>query len=167
MSASPRVIVGVGDTSKGLHPLVWAIAEARRSGAELHAIRTWRDRSSTVLGTDGIYRPMLQAAAAAELYAAFDGAAGGLPADVPVALVIEEGFPADVLTAYANRDDDLLVLGRDYRRWWQFGGGITQRCVRKAKCPITAVPPSVLARPMRKLLRELRKDISDLEGARQ
>lgn len=159
-----RVIVGVGDSAHGLHAMVWAIAEARRRGAELHAVRTWRDRASASSTVFGFYRPMLQAAAACQLHDAFDGAAGGLPAGIHVALVVEEGSAAQVLASYASRDGDLLVVGQSRRRWRVLPGGTVSGCLRNAQCPVVVVPASQLAKPIKRLMRGLHRDISELES---
>jgi nucleotide-binding universal stress UspA family protein len=162
-----RVIVGVGDLEDGVRPLAWALAEARRRGAQLHAIRTWREPSQPApLSAD--WRDTLEQAAEQTLVDALRLVTGGVAPDFSCRLIARQGFSSDVLLAYADRDDDLLVLGASRRGLWGlFGQRTVAECVRKAGCPVIVVPPVALAPtlPVRKLMRELRRDLRQLEQA--
>ena len=53
------------------------------------------------------------------------------PSDVSVRLVVCEGYTADALVAYADRNDDLLVLGTSRRRRLFWGEMTMRRCVQR------------------------------------
>lgn len=162
-----RVIVGVGDLEDGVRPLAWALAEARRRGAQLHAVRAWRDPSYPG-PMSGDWRQQLEQEAERTLVDALRLVTGGVAPDFSCRLAARQGLPTDVLLAYADRDDDLLVLGAGRRGLWAlFGQRTVQRCVRNAVCPVVVVPAVALAPtvPVRRLLRELRRDLKQLEQA--
>jgi nucleotide-binding universal stress UspA family protein len=160
-----RVIVGVGDLEDGVRPLAWALAEARRRGAQLHAVRAWREPSQPG-SMSGDWRHLLEEGAEKTLVEALRLVTGGMAPDFSCRLAARQGFPADVLLTYAGQDDDLLVLGAGRRGLsGLFGQRTVYRCVRKAGCPVVVVPRVALAPtvPTRKLLRELRRELKQLE----
>jgi nucleotide-binding universal stress UspA family protein len=162
-----RIVVGVGDVAKGVRPLMYAVAEARLRGAELHAVRAWRDRSQTG-ALPGSWRQELADAALQVVVEAFTLAVGGVPRDIPVRMIVKEGWPADALLEYADRDTDLLVVGASrHPRPWPLGANTAGRCARRAQCPVTVVPPSALTRtaPVRKLVRDLQREIEEFEAS--
>jgi nucleotide-binding universal stress UspA family protein len=162
-----RVIVGVGDLADGVRPLEWALAEARRRGAQLHAVRAWRDTAQPGPWT-GDLRQHLEQDAERVLVDALHVATGWVAPDFSTRLVAVQGDTADVLLRYADRADDVLVLGAGrHGPWWPFGRKTVQRCVHKAGCLVVVVPAPTLARlmPVRKLVRELHRDLRTLERA--
>lgn len=167
MIDTPRIVVGVGDVTDGVAPLVWAVAEARRRGAEVHAVRAWRDRNQIGAMT-GYWRQTLADAAQQVVVDAFTTGLGGVPRDVTVRIAVREGWVADVLLAYADREGDLLVVGTSRYGWlWPLGEKTVHRCVQHATCPVMVVPRSSLARsaPVRKLMRDLRREIQEFEDS--
>jgi nucleotide-binding universal stress UspA family protein len=153
MSASPgpRVIVGVDDSLAGLEAIRTAVAEARRRGAVLLAVRAW-SLPSAGLG------PSLAASSAHlwrqdavdRLRAAFDAALGAMPRDVAVQVLTPQGGPAPALVSVAVRDDDLLVVGVGRQGWLRrvLAGSVAAYCLAHAPCPVLAVPPHALARQL-------------------
>ncbi len=165
MKETPRIIVGVGDIQDGARALTWALTEARRRGAQLHAIRAWHD-----IGRPGPmtadWGKQLEEAAGKTLTEAFDLATGGAVPSFSCRLLTREGATAEVLLRYADRDDDMIVLGASrHGPWWPFGQKTVRACVRKAGCPVVVVPQAALARAasMRKLVRELRRELRQME----
>jgi nucleotide-binding universal stress UspA family protein len=143
-----RVIVGVDDTPTGLRALRQAVAEARRRGAEFHAVRTypppWGDAPA---GYET--RADSERACTETMIRAFDDAMGGVPHDVPVRMVVGCGMPGRVLVELADREDDLLVVGASRRLPWlprrRSTGGY---CAERAGCPVLVVPPHRMARDL-------------------
>jgi len=167
MIDAPRIVVGVGDLARGVRPLTWAVAEARRRGAEVHAVRAWRDRSQLGAMDLGL-RQEIADLAVQTLAEAFALGLGGMPRDITVRMIVREGAPADVLLDYADRDTDLLVLGASrHAGRWHWGSDTLRRCVGQARCPVMVIPPSSLARsaPVRKLVRDLHREIEEFEAS--
>lgn len=161
-----RIVVGIGDVSDGARPLAWALAEARRLGTPVLAVRAWCDSSPPGPLREERFE-LFKRAAGEALVEAFEVAAGGVPSDVDCRLLIREGRTADVLVAAANREDDLLVVGASrHGPWWPFGQTVS-RCAHRAGCLVVVVPRSALARsaPARKLVRELHRELDQMGGA--
>jgi nucleotide-binding universal stress UspA family protein len=154
-----RVVVGIDDTVAGLRALRQAVAEARRRGVELHAVRVW---SVGYLGSYGVayLKTDLAELAAEAVTRSFAMALGGAPRDVKVMVALLEGDPATVLTRYADADDDLLVVGCPRRSLLRRLSGLStaRQCVAQAACPVLAVPPTAFAREERQMARVIRRD---------
>ncbi len=158
-----RVVVGVNGTPAGLQALRYAVAEARRRGAALFAIRVWH---STPLwpGADiRQWRGEIEQAEADAVRAAFAEAFGCPPADLEIEALVVEGPVAQSLLGYAHRDDDLLVIGSGRHRL----RGVARTCLRLASCPVVVVPPPALARTgsARSLARQLCRETEEFVSA--
>ncbi|MFJ1708043.1 universal stress protein [Kitasatospora sp. NPDC088346] len=155
-----RVVVGVSGSLGSLAALHRAVAEAVTRGAEVLAVLAWVPQ-----GGEHGYRlapcpPLLTAwreAAAARLAEALDEAFGGAPAGVGFSARAVRGDAGEVLVRTADRPGDLLVVGA--------GGGLLRRglrpsvtayCVRRAGCPVLAVPRPALQRDLADLHRRNR-----------
>ena len=153
----PRVVVGVDDSLAGLEALRYAVAEARRRGVTLRAIRAWQFAMPWYEQDAGQHRAAMVDTAAMVMHTAFQHAMGGLPRDVAVEALAIEGPPDKVLVTQADNDDDLLVVGRpgpgrDWRerlgRAWHRLTGVSRvdvHCVRLAICPVVTVGAPMLA----------------------
>jgi nucleotide-binding universal stress UspA family protein len=162
MTETARIVVGVGDIDDGMRPLIWAVGEARRRGVQLHAVRVWRHRTWLDPTTGLCWSNHLAEEARQYLIETINAALGGIPHDVAVRMVVREGLVADALLAYADREDDLLVLGASPRGWpWPWGDGTVRRCVQRARCAVTVVPKVTYDR---KVLRQLRRELRELEN---
>jgi nucleotide-binding universal stress UspA family protein len=162
-----RVVVGVEDTLAGLRALRVAVAEARRRGAALHALRAWTFTPSRS-GGPGAWYDEMQKVAADKVVAAFDKAMGGLPRDVEVVSGTLVGPPGSALVDYAHRDDDLLVVGatRGNRLVRLLRASVPRYCVAWARCAVLVVPPDTFARQARResLARAIRREFPTLAG---
>lgn len=153
-----RVIVGISDSVCGLRALRLAVAEARRRDLSLHAVRAWTMQRGA--GLPGV--PTVDARAewgTVVVRQVFDDI-GGVPTDLTVVMATFEGAPGPTLVSYADRDDDLLVVGAPRRR---LRPSVARYCVAHASCPVIAVPPDRLARQHRQVSQSLRRDIAALE----
>lgn len=157
-----RVVVGVSETVAGLRALRLAVAEARHRGSELHALRAY------VVGAPvGIAMPEVRGyvtrLARDAVARAFD-AIGGRPDDLQVVVVLREGERAWVLTQYAIRDDDLLVVGSSRRGIVRrlFHRSTAKYCAAHATCPVLVVPPDAFARRAHLTTRAIRRDVEQL-----
>ncbi|WP_436656476.1 universal stress protein [Micromonospora sp. URMC 103] len=147
LSPAPRVIVGVDRSFAGLAALRTAVRLARRDGAYLHAVRAWTFVPVWRPGTmPWLWQEDLARAARAYVREAFDAALGGVPHDVPVRLVAEQGYAGQVLVDHACRANDLLVVGSPRRGRFGGGGHVTRYCVTRAVVPVVAVPAPAWAR---------------------
>jgi nucleotide-binding universal stress UspA family protein len=160
MRTNGRVIVGVGASATGLRALRLAVAEARLRGAALHAVRAWTPSTNTVLASTAVLaaRGDLAAALVREAFADI----GGPPADLSMVTATLEGPAGPMLVAYADRDDDLLVVAAPRRR---LRPSVARYCLAHATCPVLAVPPDRLARHRRQVAQALRRDLAALERA--
>lgn len=137
---TPVVVVGVDGSEGGQVALRWALSQARRMGAELHAVTAWE--VSAAYG----YVPMysgdvdLEGDARKQQDAALEGVAT-LAEGVPVVRHVVRAHAADALLD-ASADADLLVVGS--RGHGTFAGtllgSVSQQCVHHAHCPIVVVP---------------------------
>ncbi|GHE25102.1 hypothetical protein GCM10018781_76070 [Kitasatospora indigofera] len=148
-----RIVVGVSGSLGSLAALHRAVAEGRRTGAEVLALLAWIPP-----GGEHGYRlapcpPLLatwQDDASARLREALDEAFGGAPAGVRLSAQVIRGDSGPALVHTADRAADLLVVGA--------GGGsllrrglrpsVTAHCVRYASCPVLAVPRPTLHREL-------------------
>lgn len=137
-----RVIVGVDRSPQGLAALRVAAREAAARATPLHAVRV-----EELLRLDESGDP-----AAEEIDLAFDEALGGVPDGLRVERSVQPPPVAGSLTAYANRPDDLLIVGTSAGGWWHalWSGSVARACVRKARCMVLVVPAPPLARELRR-----------------
>lgn len=87
-----------------------------------------------------------------EIDVAFNEAFGGVPAGLRVERSVQPPPVAGSLAAYADRPEDLLVVGTSGRGWWHtvWSGSVARACVRKAHCTLLIVPAPTLARELRR-----------------
>jgi nucleotide-binding universal stress UspA family protein len=146
-AASRRVIAGVSGSLRSLGALRAAAAEARTEGAALVAVLAWAPA-----GGELAYKrapcPLLlrlwEHAARERMREAFEEAFGGLPGGVTVVeQMVVRGSPGPVLVGMAEDPGDLLVVGFGGRSMLGYAvhGAVTRYCMRRARCPVLAVPP--------------------------
>ena len=159
-----RVIVGIEDSVTGLQALRHGVAEARRRQATVYALRAWSGGTSMQLGAPPSWRVELAAAAAQLAQQAFVTALGGIPPDIEVRVVAVEETAGRALVTFADRDDDLLVVGDSQRPGLARlrSGRVARYCARHAVCPVLVVPPPALARIGRISARELTREVRRL-----
>jgi nucleotide-binding universal stress UspA family protein len=161
-----RVIVGIQESIAGLRALRLAVAETRQRGAVLHAVRV--RRPVPLASGTGVALPPSESVCEAqdEVFQAFAAAMGRVPADIEVFIIVKDGEPGAALTAHADRDDDLLVVGVGRRGLVRrlFSGSVARYCLSHAACPVLAVPPDQFSQSAQKLARALHRDLSQLSS---
>ena len=150
MSRRPtrRVVIGVQDSAAGLRALRCGVAEARRRGACVYVVRAYAG------GGPGAGYPVASARIDLSVRAAHLArevllrAVGAVPADLSVHAAGVDGSPGRALVAFADRDDDLLVVGDAQRGGIRrlVSGAVARYCLRHAVCPVLVVPAPALAR---------------------
>ncbi|MBV6698965.1 universal stress protein [Kitasatospora aureofaciens] len=153
-----RIVVGVSGSLGSLAALHHAVAEARRTDAEVLAVLCW-----TPTGGESGYRrtpcpPLITAsrdAAVARLRQALGEAFGGGFAGVRLRCQAVRGDTGHTLVRCADRPGDLLVLGAGSRGRLArvLRPSVTAYCVRHATCPVLAVPKPPLQRELEALER--------------
>ncbi|SRR5712692_6688906 len=147
-----RIVVGVDDSPGGLAALRWAVQQARLSGSQLVAVRSWalglprhggrRQRRKHGLPVVLSFAGDEQRDESAKLVRqAFRGASGSIPRDVALTIEIPEGDPGPVLTNIAASDGDLLVVGTEERKRVKrlVHGSVSSYCSGHAHCPVAVV----------------------------
>jgi len=134
------------------------VDEARRRGATVYLVRAVNAPARYPDGT--MWHTEWATWAAEYAQQALATALGGIPRDVQVRTVALEGAAGPALVDFADRDDDLLVVGDaqrpGLRRPWS--GRVARYCARRATCPVMVVPPPSLSRVDRRdLARELQR----------
>jgi len=153
MSGPRRVIVGTSGSPGNLCALRYAEQLARAYDAILIPVHTW-----TPPGGDLAERrsPCVQLRrlwaedAWQRLWDAIDAAWGQLPADLPFRPMVERGVPGRVLTIIASDPGDLLVVGTGRRDKLTrvSSSRVSRYCLAHALCPVLAVPPATVSRPV-------------------
>jgi nucleotide-binding universal stress UspA family protein len=149
MATVRRVIVGVHGSLGSLQALRHAADEARQRDVPLLPVIAWvppggdlaeRRHSSPYL------RKLWRDAAWERLRTAFDDGLGGFPADLQVEPHVERGETGPVLVDIASQREDLLVIGTGRRAGLRRlrRSPVGRYCLARAKCPVLAVPPSLL-----------------------
>lgn len=135
--AHPRVVVGVDGSLSGLAAIRTAVAEARRRGLPLLAMRS---RTTAVACVDST-----------AITTAFFEALGRYPTDIRIDTAVSFLSIRDALCAAAADPRDLIVLGAGGGRWHRRRSGSVARAVtRRAQCPVLAVPAPEMSRSVRR-----------------
>jgi nucleotide-binding universal stress UspA family protein len=149
MASAQRIVVGVDGTPAGRSALRWALDEAvRRGGGTVHAVASWR--SDRVVGKAAA--PMSEYH---RLGAMLDAEIAAVPpadrAGVEITTIVLEG-PAEDVLADQSGGADMLVLGnrRHSTAYHILFGWTSERCARKAGCPVVIVPAAGKPRRFRK-----------------
>lgn len=150
MSPVRRIIVGVSGSPRGLPALRYAADLAHAHGGALFPVHAW---APSALELAGHHYPAVlvqewEDAAWQRLWAALDGAFGGLQSGLRVQPAIAVGSPGRILVHAASRPDDLLVIGAGRRGLARSRGHgtVSRYCLAHASCPVIAVPPPALPR---------------------
>jgi nucleotide-binding universal stress UspA family protein len=156
MARIRRVVVGVADSPGSLQALRFGAGLARQHRAALVAVTAWvppggdyadRRHPSTSL------RAVWRESARKRQQDAIGLALGGRPADLKFETLVLRGEPGPTLVCFADRDDDVLVIGAGRRGWLRrwLCCRVGRYCLAHADCPVLAVPPSPLAKAGRRL----------------
>ena len=156
------VVVGVSRSFAGLQALRFAVAEARRRGCPVLAVRVWLMAQAWRSVCAESWRKELGEEARDYTLGTFDAALGGLPDGVDVRVLPREGVVGPTLVASAASDDLLVVGGARTILRYTHSPQVTRYCVRHAHCPVVVVPAPDLARVAGRLSRAIARDMSDL-----
>lgn len=131
----PVVVVGVDGSAASLEALAWALDYARRAEAAVRVVTVWHHPSRRPATAE--WDPAL---AAREIQQRSLECMDGLLNDVQVELVVEPGWPADILTEESD-GAALLVLGATGHSPSDGGwvGSTTLHCVSHSHCSVTVV----------------------------
>lgn len=140
-----RVVVGVDGSLGSLEALRQAIRCGRKIGYALEVVRVWQPtvcsytRSDFCITNPDVARYQRQC-----LDESLTHALGGRPDDIEIHTRVRawEGNSGKVLTRFADRTNDLLIIGSS-RRGWLSGlsrGSVGRYCVRHAQCALLVVP---------------------------
>ncbi|MFJ9607544.1 universal stress protein [Kitasatospora sp. NPDC101176] len=148
--AAGRFVVGVSGSLGSLTALHHAVAEARRTDAEVLAVLAWIPPGDGLGHHRTPCPPVLTAsreAAATRLRQVLDEAFAGRHAGVRLRCQTVRGDAGHSLVRCADQPGDRLVLGAGRSRG-RFSRllrpSVTAYCVRHATCPVLAVPRSPL-----------------------
>ncbi len=153
-----RVVVGVQTSLAGLQALRRAVEEARQRDATVYLVRVLNSAGRYPGGAMWPVEPLVWATE--DAHEALAMALGAIPRDVRLRIVALEGAVAGALVRFADREDDLLVVGDGQRRGLcrLWSGRVARYCVGRSTCPVLVVPPPALSRvDVRVLTRELRR----------
>ena len=152
-----RIVVGVHGTPGSLQALRFAVGHARAFGATLIPVIAWEPPGGNVrMPTD--LTDEFAAQAERLLLTAFDEGLGGLPADVAALPMVIRGPVGPVLVRVADRDSDILVIGRSRRSVLHRAlfGSADRYCLRHARSSVILVPPTELTVELRREARRQR-----------
>ncbi|WP_066936295.1 universal stress protein [Streptomyces sp. NBRC 110611] len=141
-----KVVVGVGDATRGSAAVRFAFEEAEARGCALHAVRAWRcpahEHVDHPLLADDAAR-VHEERASANLTDALREAVRDHP-EVDVHRQTSEG-PAHKVLLNSSAEADLMVVGA-LRRHGHFGlqlGRVAHALLHHAECPVAVVPQRV------------------------
>ena len=146
------VVCGVDGSPAGQRALRWAMEEAAKRGAEVHAVTAWSWDGLEELGAPTTPAEALERAQRV-LDTAVDEVLAGLESAPLVTRVCERGEPADALSAAAI-GADLLVLGSHGHGpvHDKLMGSTSERVLRHAPCPVVIVPdPRLVEKSLQRL----------------
>jgi nucleotide-binding universal stress UspA family protein len=146
----PCVVVGVDRSLHGLAALRFAAAEAACRGVPLYAVRVQSE----------LFAP----ADHREIEAAFAEALGGFPHGVEVHMELAVPPVAAALLRRASSERDLVVVGESGRGMWHtfWSGSVARACLRKAGCPVVAVPAPEMTRTVWRRIALWRRGSTDV-----
>ncbi|MGA5821661.1 universal stress protein [Kitasatospora sp. NPDC094028] len=157
--AEGRIVVGVSGSLGSIAALHHAVAEARRTDADILAVLCWTPPGDDLGYRRTPYPPVLTAgrdAAVARLRQALDEAFAGHHAGARLRCQAVRGETGRTLVDCADRPGDLLVLGAGHERGRLsrlLRPSVAAYCVRHAACPVLTVPRPALQRDLEALER--------------
>lgn len=146
----PRIFVGVHGSPSSLHALRFAVSEARLRCGILYSVIAWSAPGGDMIdrvSPQPHLRRFWRDSALLRMRSAWDEALGGVPDDIPVRFIAEQGQTGWVLTGLADSEDDLLVVGagRSCAVRRLVHRSVPRYCVARARCQVLVVPPPPLA----------------------
>ncbi|MBS2531726.1 universal stress protein [Catenulispora sp. NF23] len=146
----PRIVVGVDGSPCSKTALLWAMNQARQTGADVEAVAAWQFPTMYGAGFGYAYPSSTfdGVSAAADAQKALDETVSEVCAEVDqpvkVRTRVAEGHPAEVLITAATGARMLVVGTRGHGSFAGILlGSVSQHCVQHAPCPVLVVPPAV------------------------
>jgi nucleotide-binding universal stress UspA family protein len=137
-TGSPLIVVGVDGSGSSLDALVWAVRQARLTGARLRLVTCWR--YPRPFGYDLGYEDWRPDEDAIHVQEQALASLGDSLADVTTESRIVEGEPARVLVEEAKAADLLVVGSRGHRELMgMLLGSVSEFCAAHASCPVVVV----------------------------
>ncbi|MFI5530287.1 universal stress protein [Kitasatospora sp. NPDC051853] len=147
-----RIVVGVSGSLGSLAALHRAVGEGRRTGAEVLAVLAWLPQGGEIGYRRAPCPPLLavwEESATARLAEALEAAFGvGGPVGVRLSSCVVRGETVRALTLFADRPDDLVVVGAGSGSRLRRGlrASVPAECLRRVVCPVLVVPRPPLQR---------------------
>lgn len=145
MGTNGKIVVGVDGSEAGVAALHWALGEARRRGAEVHAVTAWH-MDPPIEGPPPMFGIPYRAkeVVLAEQQAQQDKAMARIENEtrgVRVHRHMIDQWPPQALV-HMSAGADLLVVGRHGQSWLSetLLGSVSAYCVRHASCPVVVIP---------------------------
>ena len=137
-----RIVVGVDGSDGASQALVWALGEAKRQGATVHAVTAWA--FPTLAAITPFPSPTLDEfrhMAETTLERALAAVAGDVPDGVDVTRRVVQGSPATVLAAEPASGDTLVVGRRGVGGFERLMlGSVSRSVLRRTHVPTVVVP---------------------------
>lgn len=148
---SRPVVVGVDGSAAAQAALEWAVADARRRGCRVDAIRVWHPDAGLIIGAvpAEVVMAMSPQAVRAAAQKALDEAVQGFEG-VEIRRILVEGDPRTVL-AEASQEAELLVVGNRGHGVLVEAvlGSVSSYCVHHAACPVVVLRAPKAEQPER------------------
>ncbi|WP_433719522.1 universal stress protein [Actinoplanes sp. CA-051413] len=145
IDSTGRIVVGVDGSPGSKTALMWAMNQARLTGATIQAVTAWEDpaRYGTAYGwtATAFDGNTFATAIAKDLDATVADVTAQMEYPVTVLTQIVEGHPAETLLRAADGAQLLVVGSRGHGTFAGIIlGSVSQHCVQHAPCPVVVVP---------------------------
>jgi nucleotide-binding universal stress UspA family protein len=139
-----RIVVGVDSSHGSRTALLWALAQARLTGAGVQAVTAWQDPAMYYAygwAPDPFAAGGVAAGTEKALVRTIAEIVGTQDRPVDVRATIVEGPAAQVLLTAADGADMLVVGSRGHGAFaGMLLGSVSQHCAQHAPCPVVVVP---------------------------
>jgi nucleotide-binding universal stress UspA family protein len=135
-----RIVVGVDGSDSAQAALLWAVRQAKLTGARVEAVTAWHYESLS--GWEPVGIDVDFEAIAKQIMSDALSTLAGLEPDAGVTARVAEGYPVEVLLD-ASQGAGMLVVGRrgHGRVTSLLIGSVSLHCVLHAHCPVLVLEP--------------------------
>jgi nucleotide-binding universal stress UspA family protein len=139
-----RIVVGVDSSHGSRAALLWAVAQARLTGAAIQAVAAWQDPAMYYAygwAPDPFAAGGIAASTEKALVRTIAEVLGTQDRPVDARATIVEGPAAQVLLTAAEGADMLVVGSRGHGAFHgMLLGSVSRHCTQHAPCPVVVVP---------------------------